>query len=119
MDRGALIQTFVDLYGAEHDALGEAGQLELLDRGRQWDLAPVLDQGGMLLFPHGRPADCGHQVGAVVNAVLDSGADRCVFVSVLHASSDDMEDCPGPCGRRRRSVELPHLGHPRTRYRFP
>ena len=57
MDRGALIQTFVDLYGAEHDALGEAGQLELLDRGCQWDLAPVLDQGGMLLFPHGRPAD--------------------------------------------------------------
>lgn len=91
MDRGALIQTFVDLYGAEHGALGEAGELALLDRGREWDLAPVLDAGGMLLFPHGRPADCGHQVGAVVNAVLDSGADRCVFVSVLHASSDDME----------------------------
>jgi len=92
MDRGALIQTFVDLYGSEHDALGEAGNLAMLDDGRQWDLAPVLDAGGMLLFPHGRPADCGHQVGAVVNAVLDSGADQCVFVSVLHASSDEMED---------------------------
>lgn len=82
---------FVDLYRDEHDALGERGELELVDRGRQWDLTPVLEAGGVLLFPHGRPADCGHQVGAVVNAVLDSGADRCVFVSVLHPSSDAME----------------------------
>jgi hypothetical protein len=92
MDRGALIQKFVDLYGAEHDALGEPGNLELLDQGRQWNLAPVLEAGGILLFPHGRPADCGHQVGAVVNAVLDSDADTCVFVSVLHASSEGMQD---------------------------
>ena len=92
MDRAALIQTFVDLYGTEHDELGEAGNLALLDAGREWDLTPVLDAGGVLLFPHGRPVDCGHQVGAVVNAVLDSGADRCVFVSVLHASTDEMED---------------------------
>lgn len=91
MDRAALLETFVDLYRREHDELGERGELDLLDRGREWDLAPVLAAGGVLLFPHGRPADCGHQVGAVVNAVLDSGADRCVFISVLHSSSDDME----------------------------
>jgi len=91
VDRAALLETFVDLYRREHDELGERGELDLLDRGREWDLAPVVEARGVLLFPHGRPADCGHQVGAVVNAVLDSGADRCVFVSVLHPSSDDME----------------------------
>ena len=32
MDRGALIQKFVDLYGAEHDALGEPGNLNFSTR---------------------------------------------------------------------------------------
>ncbi len=92
MDRGALLQTFVDLYADEHRALGEGGTYQLLDDAKRWDLAPVLESGGVLLFPHGRPGDCGHQVAACVNAVLDSGAERCIFVSVLHPSSDEMED---------------------------
>ena len=92
MDRGTLLQAFVDLYAKEHEEMGRVGNLEMLDQARQWDLSPVLEANGVLLFPHVRPADCGHQVGACVNAVLDSGADRCVFVSVLHSSSQQMED---------------------------
>ena len=92
MDRAALLKAFVDLYQSEHDVLGEDWAHQTLDDARQWNLQPVLDAGGVLLFPHVRPADCGHQVAACVNAVLDSEADRCVFVSVLHSSSQDMED---------------------------
>ncbi len=92
MDRAALLKTFVDLYAAEQDALGDGWAHQTLDDARRWDLAPVIEAGGVLLFPHVRPVDCGHQVTAVVNAVLDSGADRCVFVGVLHSSSQAMED---------------------------
>jgi len=91
MNRSALLKMFVDLYKHEHHALGDQGTYELIDRARCWDLAPVLNDGGVLLFPHGRVKDCGHHVAACVNAVLDSGADRCVFISVLHPSSDEME----------------------------
>lgn len=91
MDRSQMLQTFVDLYRSEHEQLGERGTYQMLDRARQWDLQPVIDDGGVLLFPHVRPSDCGHQVAACVNAVLDSEVDRCVFISVLHSNSDEME----------------------------
>lgn len=91
MDRATMLQTFVDLYRSEHTLLGDSGTYEMLDGARTWDLQPVVEAGGVLLFPHGRPTDCGHQVAACVNAVLDSGVDRCVFVSVLHSNSDEME----------------------------
>lgn len=86
-----MLKKFVDLYQSEHELLGDHGTYQMLDDARQWDLKPVVDDGGVLLFPHGRPTDCGHQVAACVNAILDSGADRCVFVSVLHSNSNDME----------------------------
>lgn len=80
------------LYRDEHNAMGERGTLERLDRARQWDLAPTLKQGGVLVFPHAGVLDCGHQIAACVNACLDSGADRVLVISVLHAFTDAMED---------------------------
>ena len=46
----------------------------------------------MLVFPHAGVLDCGHQIAAVVQACLDSGAERVIGVSVLHAFTDEMED---------------------------
>ena len=79
------------MYAAEHAALGEEGTLQLLEKARQWDLSATLAAGGVIVFPHAGVADCGHQVAAAVHACLDSGADRVLVVSVLHAFSDEME----------------------------
>ena len=79
------------MYRSEHEVLGEQGTMELLERGEQWKLAPVLEAGGVLVFPHVGIADCGHQTAAVVQACLDSRADQVLVVSVLHAFTDEME----------------------------
>lgn len=91
-DLDQLHADILEMYRREHEALGEQGTLALLKRGRQWDLAPVLRAGGVLVFPHAGVADCGHQIAAVVHACLDSGADRVLVVSVLHSFTDEMED---------------------------
>ena len=80
------------MYAAEHAALGEAGTYRLLDEARQWDLSGTLSAGGVVVFPHAGVADCGHQIAAAVHACLDSGADRVVVISVLHAFTDAMQD---------------------------
>jgi hypothetical protein len=80
-----------ELYAREHAALGEAGTLAHLERGRQWDLSGTLAAGGVLVFPHAGVADCGYQVAACVHACLDSGADCVLVISVLHAFNDEME----------------------------
>lgn len=80
------------LYARDHEQLGTKGTLRLLDEARQWDLAPVLRRGGVAVFPHAGVHECGHQIAAVVNACLDSGADRVVVISVLHAFSEEMEN---------------------------
>jgi hypothetical protein len=90
-DLEKLRQDIVKLYQDEHQALGEHGTLEMLEEAQQWNLAPILQAGGVLVFPHVGVADCGHQVATVVQACLDSGADRVLLVSVLHAFSEEME----------------------------
>jgi hypothetical protein len=92
LDRQRLKEQIHELYRTEHDALGERGTLELLERGRRWDLAPTLSAGGVVVFPHAGVVDCGHQVAAAVHGCLDSGADRVVVISVLHAFTDEMEE---------------------------
>ena len=72
--------------------MGERGTLERLDRAREWDLAPTLVAGGGVVFPHAGVLDCGHQVAAAVHGCLDSGADRVLVISVLHAFTDEMQD---------------------------
>ncbi len=79
------------LYISEHNELGEYGALEMLDKARKWDLSITLETGGVLVFPHAGVADCGHQIAAVVNACLDSGADTVLIISVLHAFTREME----------------------------
>jgi len=92
LDRDQLQKDIHKLYTAEHEALGESGTLALLERGRRWDLSDTLKSGGVLVFPHAGVADCGHQIAACVHACLDSGADRVLVISVLHAFTDEMED---------------------------
>ncbi|MGH2522826.1 MAG: hypothetical protein ACRDH2_10025 [Anaerolineales bacterium] len=92
LNRQKLREEIHALYRAEHETMGERGTLERLEQARQWDLAPTLQGNGVLVFPHAGVLDCGHQIAAVVHACLDSGADRVVVVSVLHAFTDEMEE---------------------------
>jgi hypothetical protein len=92
LDRSRLREEIHQQYAAEHAALGEAGALRQLEQARQWDLAPTLRAGGVVVFPHAGVLDCGHQIAAAVNACLDSGADRVLVISVLHAFTDEMQD---------------------------
>jgi len=91
MDLEALRRKVHDLYAGEREALGPAGLHALLERAEQWQLAPVLAAGGVLVFPHAGIAECGHQQAACVQAALDSGADTVIVISVLHAFTATME----------------------------
>jgi len=91
MERDELQGKILKQYEEEHAVLGERGGLALLERARQWDLAPTLRAGGVVVFPHAGVADCGHQIAAAVHGCLDSGADTVLVVSVLHAFTDEME----------------------------
>ncbi len=91
LDRDALQKKVHELYAREHADLGEAGALEHLERGREWRLAETLSAGGLLVFPHAGVHDCGYQIAACVQAALDSGADKVVVLSVLHAFTAKME----------------------------
>lgn len=91
LDRDQLQRQIQELYQAEHEALGDAGTLALLERSEQWDLSGTLSSGGVIVFPHAGVADCGHQIAAAVRACLDCDADRVLVISVLHAFTDEME----------------------------
>lgn len=91
LDRKQLQKDVLALYQREHAELGEAGTLRHLERGREWDLSGTLRDGGVLVFPHAGVDDCGYQIAACVHACLDSGADRVLVISVLHAFTDEME----------------------------
>lgn len=92
LDRNQLQKDIHALYVREHAELGEAGTLEHLERGRQWDFSGTLKSGGVVVFPHAGVKDCGYQIAACVHAALDSGADRVIALSVLHAFTQEMED---------------------------
>ena len=92
LDRQKLKEQIHELYRSEHDEMGERGTLERLERGQEWDLAPTLASGGVVVFPHAGVLDCGHQVAAAVQGCLDSGADRVIVISVLHAFTDEMQE---------------------------
>ena len=92
LDRQKLKERIQELYRSEHAEMGERGTLERLERGREWDLAPTLASGGVVVFPHAGVMDCGHHVAAAVHGCLDSGADRVLVISVLHAFTDEMQD---------------------------
>lgn len=91
LDRDQLQKDIHALYRREHEELGAAGTLAMLERAADFPLADTLNAGGVLVFPHAGVADCGYQIAACVRACLDSGADRVLVVSVLHAFNDEME----------------------------
>jgi hypothetical protein len=91
LDRDQLQKDIHALYQREHAELGEAGTLEHLERARQWDFSATVRDGGVLVFPHAGVKDCGYQIAACVRACLDSGADRVLVISVLHAFTGAME----------------------------
>jgi len=101
LDRDQLQKDIHALYAREHAALGQKGTLEHLERGRrlaqEQRLSAVLQERGVLVFPHAGVAECGYQTAACVHAALDSGARRVLVISVLHAFTAEME-------RARRAV---------------
>ena len=90
-DRIQIRKLIHELYAREHAELGEAGTYRILDEARRWNLAPTLQEGGVVVFPHAGVKDCGHQIAAAVNAALDSGADRVLVISVVHAFGEEMD----------------------------
>jgi hypothetical protein len=78
------------LYNAQHAALTPQQIAEILEKGRQWNLAPTLQAGGVVVFPHAAVLDCGYQVAAAAQAALESGAHKVLVVSVLHAWTPEM-----------------------------
>lgn len=91
LDRTQLQKDIWALYTREHAELGEQGTLAHLEKAEQWDLSGTLSAGGVLVFPHTSVKDCGYQTAACVQACLNSGADRVLVLSVLHAFTDEME----------------------------
>ncbi|MCE2490114.1 MAG: hypothetical protein J4G17_09095 [Anaerolineae bacterium] len=92
MDREQLQIDIHRHYRREHEELGAVGTLAMLERAADFPLAPTLNAGGVLVFPHAGVKDCGYQIAACVRACLESGADRVLVISVLHAFSDAMEE---------------------------
>ena len=80
------------LYRSHHDALTTRQVDGFFERGQQWQLAPTLSAGGVVVFPHAAVMDCGHHVAAAVLAALDSGASKILVVSVLHAWTPEMQE---------------------------
>jgi len=75
-----------------HERLGAHGAHRLLDAGRAWDLAPVLEAGGAIVFPHAGIEVCGAHAAAAVHACMDVGRERVLVLGVLHALTDELED---------------------------
>jgi hypothetical protein len=90
-DRAAFKKYIHQMIQDEWKEQGSTGLCQLLERGREFQLADVLTSGGAVLFPHAAIARCGHQTAAAVHAAIDSGADRVLAVGVLHALSDEMK----------------------------
>ena len=76
----------------EHARLGTEGAIHLLDAGRAWNLAPALQVGGAVIFPHAGLEVCGHQIAAAVHACLDCGTERVLVIGVLHALTQELDD---------------------------
>lgn len=92
LDRSALRDWVHQQFALEREALGPAGIDRILEAGRQWNLAPTLNAGGAIVFPHAGLPACGHQIAAAVHACLDSGADQVLVIGVLHALSNELEN---------------------------
>ncbi len=59
----------------------------ILHEARRWDLAPVLQGGGVIVFAHTFLSACASGIAAAVHAALDSGSDRVLALGVMHATN--------------------------------
>jgi hypothetical protein len=101
------VPNWIELYTRQLDDLDKSGLTGLLDAGRRWNLAPTLEDRGVVVFAHAAPLDCGHQTAAAVHACLDSGADKVLVVGVQHAWTPEMQ------AARQAAVDGADLtGHP-------
>lgn len=77
-----------DQYYSELTSLGDH-LYEILDQGKKWspELVSTLNAGGGAIFPHTYFSKCGEQMGAVIHAVLDSGADQVILLGTTHPFS--------------------------------
>ncbi len=75
----------LDQYYGELTSLGNQ-VYEILDQGKKWskELSKVLENGGGTIFPHTYFSKCGEQLGAVIHAILDSGADQILMLGTVH-----------------------------------
>lgn len=80
-----------ELYTRDHQQLHAEDLNRMRILARQWDLAPVLQRGGIAVFPHITVQDCGHHVLAAIHAVLSVQASRVLVISVLHAWTPEMD----------------------------
>lgn len=81
----------LDQYYSELTTLGN--QLyEILDQGKKWsrEVALALNNGGGVIFPHTFFSKCGEQMGAVIHAILDSGADQVIALGTAHPFSQHL-----------------------------
>jgi hypothetical protein len=74
-----------DQYYDELTTLGDR-LYEILDQGKKWspELVLALNNGGAAIFPHTFFSKCGEQIGAVIHAILDSGADQVILLGTTH-----------------------------------
>jgi hypothetical protein len=73
------------LYSRELQTLCPHDVEDILEQGRRWNLAPVLAEGGSVIFPHTLIRTCGDQIAAVVHGCLDAGAKRVIVLGVIHS----------------------------------
>ena len=107
MSRSRMNRRIHDIYARDHEMLGHEGALACLTKSQQWNLSPVLQAGGIVVFPHITVQDCGHHVAAAVRAVLDSQADSVLVISVLHPWTPEMQEV-----RDRFAAGEEMTGHP-------
>jgi hypothetical protein len=74
-------------YRDERARLGEAAMRAMIERAPRVEIGA----GRALIFPHTRLEVTGAQVGAVVKAIVASGADEVVAIGVLHGESVEEE----------------------------
>lgn len=75
----------LDQYYGELTALGSE-LYDILDQGKKWsgELVSAFKTGGSAIFPHTYFSKCGEQMGAVIHAILDSGADQVLLLGTAH-----------------------------------
>ena len=86
------IPDFKVIAADQRSRLGAADVDGFFQRARAFgSLHHILEQGGALLFPHVGIAAGGHQIAAVIEAILESNIQTVIVLGVLHARTEELE----------------------------